>query len=62
MNIAEAIPVMVVVSLGTLLAYWMGWVCCQDVTQKDAIDHNMAHWEVDPKTGEKKFVWNNSKH
>jgi hypothetical protein len=25
--------------------------------QQSAIDHNAAEWRIDPKTGEKTFVW-----
>lgn len=39
------------------LAFSEGRISSRAEMQQEAIDHNCAEWRIDPKTGEREFVW-----
>ncbi len=44
-------------AMGVLFGVLLGHARTRDVIQGRAIEANAAEWQIDPKTGEKEFVW-----
>lgn len=50
--------VAIVIVLGLIAAGFVwGSAIGTAVMRKEAIEHNAAHWSIDPKTGERSFCW-----
>ncbi len=48
---------LVLCKLAVMLGLFLGASGERADMQKEAIKNNAAEWRIDPKTGEKKFVW-----
>lgn len=46
--------------VGVICGFLLGGCAVVSFERHQAIAHNAAHYEVNPTTGETKFVWNNN--
>jgi hypothetical protein len=53
----NAIAMFALVFVAAFVGVFIGGIGERQEMQKEAIKNNAAEWRIDPKTGEKKFVW-----